>query len=130
MIGVVWSLSCIYFYPLMVTYKMNFRQLVKNGLIMSIARLPQSVGLRLLLLVPLALAAGAFMLSGSLIAILVLGGYYILIGYTLGRFICVSYTNGVFDKYINSRMEGVQVNRGLATEDEDEDDKEESADPQ
>ena len=130
MIGVVWSLSCIYFYPLMVTYKMNFRQLVKNGLIMSIARLPQSVGLRLLLLVPLALAAGAFMLSGSLIAILVLGGYYILIGYTLGRFICVSYTNGVFDKYINSRMEGVQVNRGLATEDEDEDDEEEPADPQ
>ena len=34
----------------------------------------------------------------------------------------------MFDKYINSRMEGVQVNRGLAEEEED-DDEDDHIDP-
>ncbi|MBR1584565.1 MAG: DUF624 domain-containing protein [Clostridia bacterium] len=124
MLGIVWALGCIFFYPLMVSYKMSFGQLVKNSLIMAVARLPQTVGIRLLLLIPSLLAGVIFVYSGSLIALLVLAGYYILIGYSLGRFITASFTNGVFDKFINSRMEGVQVNRGLASE-EDEDDEEE-----
>ena len=65
-----------------------------------------------------------------LLALLALGAYYFLIGFSLARFVYASYTNGVFDKYINSRMEGVQVNRGLATEtdDDDEDDEDEEND--
>ena len=49
--------------------------------------------------------------------------YYAIIGFALSRFVTASYTNAVFDKFINSRIEGAQVNRGLNTEvDEDEDD--------
>ena len=49
----------------------------------------------------------------------------------MARFVYASYTNGVFDKFINSRMEGVQVNRGLATEvDEDDEEDEENDKPQ
>ena len=44
---------------------------------------------------------------------------FILIGFSLHRFICASYTNGVFDKLINSKIEGVQVGRGLYVEEED-----------
>ena len=35
-----------------------------------------------------------------------------------------SYTNAVFDKFINSRMEGVKINKGLRDpeDDDDEDD--------
>ena len=132
MIGIVWSLGCLFMYPLMVTYKMTFSQLVKNGLILAIARLPQTVGIRLLLLVPAVLCAVAFFFTGSLIPFLALGGYYFVIGYALGRFIDASFTNSVFDKYINARMAGVAVNRGLALEDDEEEDEEEegSSDPQ
>ena len=36
-------------------------------------------------------------------------------------FVTASYTNGVFDKYINSRIEGAKVNRGLREADDDDD---------
>jgi len=125
LVGAIWALACLFFYPLMVSYEMKFTQLLKNGVLLAIARLPQTVGLRLLLLVPGALCIAAFWLfGGSLIPVLVLAGYYILIGYAMSRFIGASYTNGVFDKFINSRMEGVQVNRGLASPDDEEDEEE------
>ena len=89
---------------------------------LAIARLPHTVGLRLLALVPSLLAVAIFYLTGSLIPLIVLGGYYLLIGYSLSQFVFASFTNGVFDKYINAHMEGVKINRGLSTEEEDEDD--------
>ena len=53
-------------------------------------------------------------------AFLVYAVYYILIGFALSRFVGASYTNGVFDRMLNARIEGAQVNRGLYNEDEDE----------
>ena len=124
MVGILWALACMYFYPLLVTYRLTFGQLIKNGLLLTVARLPHTVGIRLALLVPGALAVAAYLFTGSLIAWLVLGAYYVLIGFALSRFITASFTNGVFDRYINAHMEGVPVNRGLAEpeEDEEEDD--------
>ena len=82
--------------------------------------LPMSVGVRLLHLVPAALTVACTFLFGSIWIPMVLVAYYILIGFTLSRFVTASYTNAQFDKFINSRIEGAQVNRGLA-EEEDED---------
>ena len=42
--------------------------------------------------------------------------------FSFSSFITASFTNAVFDKYINSRIEGAQVNRGLSQEDNDDDD--------
>ena len=41
------------------------------------------------------------------------------------RFITASYTNAQFDKFINNRIEGAQVNRGLAEEDDEDYEEEE-----
>ena len=128
-IAVVWALGLTFMYPMMVSYKVTFPQLVRNSLIIAVGRLPMTVGIRLIMLVPTVLCIAIFMFTGSLIALLALGAYYVLIGFALARFVYASYTNAVFDKYINSRMEGVQINRGLATEeDEDEEDDEEEQD--
>ena len=56
--------------------------------------------------------------------------YDLLIGFGLSRFVTASFTNGVFDKYINSRMEGVETDRGLFKGDPDDeaDDDDEPAD--
>ena len=77
-----------------------------------------------------ALCAVVFLFTGSLIPFLVMGGYYFIIGHALSRFIGVSYVNGVFDKYINPRLEGVEVNRGLARDTDEDDEDEEEAENQ
>ena len=122
MLGLLWCLGLVFMYPMMVSYRMTFRQLIKNSLMLSVARLPMAAGVRLATLVPtlIALFVGVF-LGGWLYAMLGLLLYYTVVGNALTRFVYASFSNGVFDRYINSRIEGVQVNRGLAQE-EDEDD--------
>ena len=120
LIAAIWFLAITYAYPMLVTYKMSFATLIKNSLLLAIGRLPMSVGIRLLHLVPSALAVVCTFLFSSVWIPLVLFGYYMLVGFSLSRFVTASYTNAQFDKFINNRIEGVQVNRGLA-EEEDED---------
>lgn len=120
-LGFVWCLGLVFMYPLMVSYKMKFSQLIKNGLMLAVARLPMTIGIRLATLIPLAIATVVAMLlsNGILFAMMGLAGYYLVLGNAMTRFIHASFTNGVFDKYINSHIEGVEVNRGLASEEED-----------
>ena len=97
--------------------------MLRNAALLSIARLPFSVAIRLCTLVPAAIAAVLcyFLTQYTFIILLVLAAWYLLLGFGLSRFITSSYTNAVFDKYINVKIEGAQVNRGLYNEEEDED---------
>lgn len=124
----VWLLSLVFMYPIIVQYEIKTLALIKNGIILAIARLPQTIGIRLITLIPGVICVGIFWFTFSELALLALVAYYVLIGFALTRFIHASYTNGVFDKYINSRMEGVEVNRGLASDldDDDEEDEQET----
>ena len=129
-IGLIWYLSLVFMYPLMVSYHLTFRQLIKNGMMLAVARLPMTVGVRLATLIPMAIAAVVMLFTTAwLYALLALGLYYIVLGFAFTRFVHASFTNSVFDRFINSRMEGVQVNRGLARE-EDEDDFTEEDEPE
>ena len=121
----LWMLSLTFMYPIIVTYEVRNIDLIKNGLTLAVARLPHTVGLRLLTLVPAAIAGAVFYFTGSILSLLILAAYYVLIGFALVRFIHASFANGVFDKYINSKLEGVQVNRGLAAEEDDDEEEEE-----
>ena len=125
MLGIIWYMALTYFYPLIVSYQLRMRDVLRNGFLLAIARLPFSVAVRLGLVIPSAIAALVVYFGNPAWAILGLFLYYLLFGFSLSRFITASYTNGVFDRLINSHMEGVEVNRGLSQEtDEDEDDPE------
>lgn len=124
-LSILWMLGVTFMYPMMVSYKVTFGQLIKNSIIIAVGRLPQTVGVRLALLVPSILAVTVFVFTGSLLALLVLGIYYVLLGFAMARFVCASYTNAVFDRFINSRIEGAKVNQGLAAEEEDDEEDEE-----
>lgn len=126
MLGVLWSLIVTYTYPMIVSYQMRLRDVLRNSLLLAIGRLPMSVGIRLLHCVPALIAFLVALYINTIWALLGLVGYYLLVGFGLSRFVTASYTNGVFDKYINSRIEGAQVNRGLNTEIDDEDDEDEA----
>ena len=129
-LGVVWMLALTFMYPMMVTYKMGFGTLIRNSLLLAVGRLPHTVGARLAMLVPTLIAAlVAFYTPYMMYALMALAGYYFLLGNGLARFVYASFTNAVFDRYINPRIEGVEVNRGLSTglDDEDEPAEEEAA---
>ena len=125
MVGVLWLCSLMYVYPQIVTYKLNYRNVLRNSLIMTIGRLPMTVGLKLLSLLPWVIAALVALFTPYMqYALMGLAVYYIVIGFGLSRFVGASYSNAVFDRYINPNIEGAQVGRGLynAQDDEDEED--------
>lgn len=121
MIGILWSLAVTYTYPMIVTYRMRLKDVLRNSLLLAIGRLPTSVGIRLLHCVPLLIALLVAYYISTPWGMLGLLAYYILLGFGLSRFVTASYTNAVFDKFINSRIEGATVNRGLNTEPDDDD---------
>lgn len=125
MLGILWALAVTYMYPMMVTYQMNFRTIIRNSFILAVGRLPGSVGIRLLHCVPTVLFTVIFLLTLQPWVLMLLFAYYLIFGFAFSRFITASFTNAVFDKYINSRIEGAQVNRGLSQENDDDDDNDE-----
>ena len=127
--SVLWLCSLMYIYPQMVTYNLNYKGLVRNSLIMAIGRLPMTIGLKLLSVVPTLIAAlVALVTPYAVYATMVLGLYYILLGFALSRFVGASYANAVFDRYINIKIEGAEIGRGLYVESDDEEDEEPSDD--
>ena len=130
MVLFIWSISVTYMYPLTVTYDLKLKDVLRNGLLLGVARLPFSVGIRLLHCVPVALYLLASMFFGldAMIGLVILGVYYILIGYCMSRFVTASYTNAVFDRFINPRIAGATVNQGMRETDDDDDDDEEEED--
>ncbi|MBR2288430.1 MAG: YesL family protein, partial [Clostridia bacterium] len=121
MLGIVWALSVTYMHPMIVGYRLKMRDLLRNSFLIAIARLPMSLGIRLLHCVPVAIAVAVALFVNASWAILGLLLYYLLIGFSLSRFITASYTNAVFDKFINSHISGAPVNRGLREETDDDD---------
>ena len=121
----IWAISITYMHPLTVTYTLKTKDIIRNGLLLGVARLPMSVGIRLLHCVPALIGAALIWFWNPMIGMLILFAYYALIGFAVSRFITASYTNAVFDRFINPRIEGAKVNQGLYTPDEDEEDEEE-----
>ena len=131
MIAVLWALAVTYMHPMIVSYRMGLKDVLRNAFLLAVARLPMSVGIRLLHAVPLLIAAAiAYFSDNYMWALLGLAGWYILLGFALSRFVTASYTNAVFDKYINSRIEGAIVDRGLAKDTDDDDWDEDEDEPQ
>ena len=124
LICLIWVLMAPLMYPLMVGYKLRFRDLLRNGLLLAIGRLPQMVGIRLLTAIPVfLLLLGVYTLN--IYVLLGVALYYILFGHAFARLIYASVANAFFDKFINPRIDGAQVGRGLRKEDEFDDDEEE-----
>ena len=125
MVGVIWYLALTYMHPLIVSYKLKLKDVLRNGVLLAIARLPMSVGIRLLHCVPMIIGVGLAFFVSPMYCILGLFAYYLIIGFSLSRFVTASYTNAVFDRFINSKIEGAVVNRGLNTEEDDDEDEDE-----
>ena len=124
LIAIIWAISITYMHPLAITYDLKIKDVIRNGLLLGVARLPMSVAVRLLHCVPVVVGGLLAWFWNPMYGMLLLFSWYVLIGFSLSRFITASYTNAVFDRFINPRIEGAKVNQGLHRSEDDEDDEE------
>ena len=117
----LWWLSNMLIFPMMVTYDMKLGTLIRNSIMMAVARLPFTLLFGVVpLLIPFLLLWFNVPYSGLVLII-----FYALVGLALTLFIQISYANACFDRFLNPRIEGAQVNMGLrdpSYNDDDEDD--------
>ena len=127
MLALWWMINML-IYPMMVTYDMNLKTLIRNSALIAAARLPWSI---LFLACGLALPLIGFILMFMVpyvYVIMVMVLLYVVVGFSLTGFVYASYANSCFDRFLNPKIEGAQVNMGLRDKSLDEDDEEEEED--
>lgn len=125
LVALIWSISITYMHPMVVTYELKTMDVIRNGFLLGIARLPFSVGIRLLHCVPALIGGVLCYFWNPWYGMLILLAWYVLIGFAMSRFVTASYTNAVFDRFINSRIEGAKVDQGIQKPEEDDEEDEE-----
>lgn len=95
-----------------VNYKLKFTTMVRNSFLMTIGTLPQTVFFGAIALIPfiLLLFNSTFFLMIAIIMILLFGVSYLLL-------VWLDFAQWVFDKYINPKIEGAKVGRGIYNKD-------------
>ena len=110
--GLVFCLMLVVLYPMMVGYELKFRDLLKNAFLMALAQLPKMMLARLITAIPvLALFMGVYLGNG--IVPLAVSLYYLVFGLAFTRLVYASFSNAVFDVYLNPHIEGATVGAGL-----------------
>lgn len=115
MIGLMWLLASSFFYYLIVSYKLKFFDVIRNGLLLSIARFPQGIAIKIINALPIMISLIVCYYVNIQIGTLIFIVYYALIGLCLAKFINASFSNASFEKLINSRIEGARTDIGLRT---------------
>ena len=93
-------LSLMYAFPMLVTYKVKFTQLVRNSVMLALGRLPFTLLFGALTVFPLVL--GLVIAMYTLYAVLGIMIYYAVIGFALSMFVINSYTNATFDRLLKT----------------------------
>lgn len=122
MLLILYTLMLPLLYPLMVGYELSFKNIYRNALLIASASLPIMILSRLITFIPIALLfVGIF--TGNAILIMIMSLYYVFFGFAFSRLVYASFANGLFDKYLNPKIEGAPIGQGLRPADyEDEDD--------
>ena len=106
------TMMSLWMIALGVNYKMNFLTMLKNSFLMSIGTLPQTVFFGVLAFIPflLLIIGGSMFISFAIIMIVLFGFAYALL-------VWLDFAQWVFDKYINPKIEGAKVGRGIYNRD-------------
>ena len=118
LVTVLWSMASMLAYPMLITYELRTRDVIRNSLLMTVAKLPFAVLIKLAtLVVPAAAYALALLIPGIQPQILmVLCLLYLLFMVAFNKLITVSYANWLCETFLNSRIEGARTNIGLRPE--------------
>ena len=95
-----------------VNYKMKFFALVRNSFLMTIGTFPQTIFFVAMALLPFALLLipSTFFLVLAIFALLLFGLAWVLL-------VWIDFSQWVFDRYINPKIQGAKVGRGIYNKD-------------
>lgn len=118
LVGVVWLLAKMLVFPILITYNLKFRDVVRNSVLLTLAKLPFAVLIRLATLAVPALAIGLGVLIPSIDMqiITVVTLLYLTFLVAFNKLITVSYANWLCETYINARIDGARTDIGLRPE--------------
>ena len=118
LVGILWSLASVLAYPMLITYQLKTRDVIRNALLMTVAKLPHAILIKLATLALPALALGLSLLIPSIqmqiLMFVVL--LYLVFMVAFNKLITVSYANWLCETYLNTRIEGAPTNIGLRPE--------------
>ncbi len=121
LVAILWTLASMLAYPMLITYDLKIKDVIRNAVLLSIAKLPFSVLIKLLTLAVPAVAVGLGLLIPSIqfqvLGIVVL--LYLIFLVAFNKLIVASYANWLFETYLNTRIEGARTNIGLRPDDWD-----------
>ncbi len=109
---VVTAMMSFWMLALGVNYKMGFWLLLKNSFLMVIGTLPQTIFFGALALIPFLL----FLVGGSLFTIIAII-IFLMCGVSYALLVWLDFAQWIFDKYINPKIEGAKINRGVFNKD-------------
>jgi hypothetical protein len=110
---VVASMMSFWMIALGVNYKMGFLLLLKNSFLIMIGTLPQTIFFGVLALLPFALLllGSEFFLALGIVISILFGLSWVLL-------VWLDFAQWVFDKYINPKISGAKVGRGIYSKDD------------
>jgi uncharacterized membrane protein YesL len=118
LMGVIWTLASMLAYPMLITYQLKTLDVIRNSVLMTVAKLPFALLIKLATLVVPALAYGLMLLLPNIqMQILaVVSLLYMTFLVAFNKLITVSYANWLCETYLNPRIEGARTNIGLRPE--------------
>ena len=118
LIGVIWTLASMLAYPLLITYQLRTRDVIRNAVLMTVAKLPIALLIKLATLVVPALAYGlmALLPNIQMQILMVVSLLYLTFLVAFNKLITVSFANWLCETYLNPRIEGARTNIGLRPE--------------
>ena len=106
------GMVCLWAIALGVNYKFKFWAMIRNAFLLTIATIPQTVFFGVLALLPVL----CFLIGGSLFITIGLV-FGILCGIAYALLVWLDFAQWVFDKYINPKIKGARVGRGIYNKD-------------
>ena len=118
MAAIIWKLSAMLAYPMLITYDLKIKDVLRNSVLMTIAKLPFAVLIKLATFAVPAIGIGLMLLIPSIqsYVLMVLVLLYLLWLVAFNKLITVSYANWLCETYLNPKIEGARTNIGLRPE--------------
>lgn len=117
-VGVLWSLATMLMYPMLITYDLKLRDVIRNSMLLTLAKLPFAMLFKAITLVVPALLLMLLELAPAIQNYVLLVGTLLYVGIlpAFNKLVTVSYANWLCETYLNTRIEGAQTNIGLRPE--------------
>lgn len=118
LVFIVWTLSEMIMYVMMITYDLKLKDVIRNSVLLTMAKLPFAL---LIKVITLALPILLFLLAWFIPSIqgyglLIVTLLYLFFMVAFNKLITASYSNWLCETYLNPKIEGAKTDIGLRPE--------------